>query len=78
MWKAIASPAIFPSMAKHPKRPRDTNQLAKLMVNIPTGQVEDRELRLSKLRRDVRVSIKLPNLDTVWNQMSVGAEIISS
>lgn len=28
-------------MAKHPKRPRDTNQLAKLMVDILTGQVED-------------------------------------
>jgi hypothetical protein len=42
MWKAIASRAIFPSMAKHPKRPRDTNQLAKLMVDILTGQVEDR------------------------------------
>lgn len=30
-------------MAKHPKRPRDTNQLAKLMVDILTGQVEDHE-----------------------------------
>ena len=30
-------------MSKHPKRPRDTNQLAKLMVDILTGQVEDRE-----------------------------------
>lgn len=30
-------------MAKHPKRPRDTNQLAKLMVDILTGKVEDRE-----------------------------------
>jgi hypothetical protein len=30
-------------MAKHPKRPRDTNQLAKLMVDILTGQIEDRE-----------------------------------
>ncbi len=26
-----------------PKRPRDTNQLGKLMVDILTGQVEDRE-----------------------------------
>jgi hypothetical protein len=42
MWKAIASGAIYPIMAKHPKRPRDTNQLAKLMVDILTGQVEDR------------------------------------
>jgi hypothetical protein len=31
-------------VASHPKRPRDTNQLAKLMVDILTGQVEDREL----------------------------------
>jgi hypothetical protein len=30
-------------MAKHPKRPRDPNQLAKLIVDIATGQVEDRE-----------------------------------
>jgi hypothetical protein len=30
-------------MAKNPKRPRDTNQLAKLMVDILTDQVEDRE-----------------------------------
>jgi hypothetical protein len=27
----------------HPKRPRDTNQLAKLMVDILTGAIEDRE-----------------------------------
>jgi hypothetical protein len=30
-------------MANRPKRPRDTNQLAKLMVDILTGRVEDRE-----------------------------------
>ena len=30
-------------MSKLPKRPRDTNQLGKLMVDILTGQVEDRE-----------------------------------
>jgi hypothetical protein len=30
-------------MTNHPKRPRDTNQLAKLMVDILTGEVEDRE-----------------------------------
>jgi len=30
-------------MTKHPKRPRDPNQLAKLIVDIATGQVEDRE-----------------------------------
>ena len=29
------------SMAQHPKRPRDPNQLAKLMVDIATGQQSD-------------------------------------
>jgi hypothetical protein len=29
---------------KHPKRPRDLNQWAKRMVDIATGEVEDREL----------------------------------
>lgn len=28
---------------KHPKRPRDFSQAAKLVVDIATGQVEDRE-----------------------------------
>jgi len=30
-------------MAKHPKRPRDPALLAKLIVDIATGKVEDRE-----------------------------------
>ena len=30
-------------MAKHPKRPRDFSQAAKLVVDIASGQVEDRE-----------------------------------
>jgi hypothetical protein len=30
-------------MTKLPKRPRDTNQLGKLVTDILTGQVEDRE-----------------------------------
>jgi 1,2-phenylacetyl-CoA epoxidase PaaB subunit len=29
--------------SKHPKRPRDVNQWAKRMVDIATGQAEDRE-----------------------------------
>jgi hypothetical protein len=33
----------MPRGPKGEKRPRDTNQLAKLMVDILTGQVEDRE-----------------------------------
>lgn len=39
-------------MAKHPKRPRDTNQLAKLMVDILTGQVEDRALTPEEQGKD--------------------------
>jgi hypothetical protein len=30
-------------MNDHPKRPRDRAQLAKLIVDIATGEVEDRE-----------------------------------
>lgn len=30
-------------MIKTPKRPRDLNQWAKRMVDIATGQIEDRE-----------------------------------
>jgi hypothetical protein len=30
-------------VTKHPKRPRDPAQLAKLIVDIATGDVEDRE-----------------------------------
>ena len=33
----------MPRGPKGQKRPRDTNQLAKLMVDILTGEVEDRE-----------------------------------
>jgi hypothetical protein len=29
---------------KHPKRPRDFSQAAKLVIDVATGQVEDREL----------------------------------
>ncbi len=30
-------------VTKHPKRPRDPGQLAKLMIDIATGEVEDRQ-----------------------------------
>jgi hypothetical protein len=33
----------MPTGPKGQKRPRDPNQLAKLIVDIATGQVEDRE-----------------------------------
>lgn len=29
-------------MAKHPKRPRDPNQLAKMITDIASGETEDR------------------------------------
>jgi hypothetical protein len=39
-----AGSAHIASMAeKHPKRPRDFSQAAKLVIDVATGQVEDRE-----------------------------------
>lgn len=35
-------------MAKHPKRPRDPAQLAKLIVDIATGEVEDADPNAGK------------------------------
>jgi len=35
-------------MAKHPPRPRDPNQLAKLIVDIATGEVEDKDPNAGK------------------------------
>jgi hypothetical protein len=29
-------------MAKHPKRPRDTNQLAKFIADLVTGEIQDK------------------------------------
>jgi hypothetical protein len=40
----LAGQGIFGLMApKHPKRPRDFSQAAKLVIDVATGQVEDRE-----------------------------------
>jgi hypothetical protein len=39
-------------MTKPPKRPRDLNQWAKRMVDIATGQVEDREPTPEKQGKD--------------------------
>ena len=33
--------AILPDMSKTPKRPRDVNQLAKAVVDIATGSLQD-------------------------------------
>jgi hypothetical protein len=39
---------------KHPKRPRDPAQLAKRIVDIATGEVEDREpMKLTKKQAGV-------------------------
>lgn len=35
-------------MATRPKRPRDTNQLAKLIVGISTGEVKDQDPNAGK------------------------------
>jgi hypothetical protein len=39
-------------MDKRPKRPRDPAQLAKLIVDIATGEVEDRELTPEEQGKD--------------------------
>jgi hypothetical protein len=48
----------IPGMAKCPKRPRDTNQLAKLMVDILTGQAEDREPTPEEQGKNLEAVIK--------------------
>jgi hypothetical protein len=40
-------------MATKPKRPRDTSQLAKLIVDISTGQVKDEKSSL-RYRRQLK------------------------
>lgn len=37
-------------MAKQPKRPRDPNQLAKLMIDIASGDVEEAEKTTTEKR----------------------------
>lgn len=41
MLDGAGAPPIVPAMTKHPKRPRDPAQLAKLMVDIATGEAQD-------------------------------------
>jgi hypothetical protein len=41
-------------MPKLPKRPRDFSQAAKLVVDIASGQVEDREGIVTRFRLAVR------------------------
>jgi hypothetical protein len=39
-------------MTKHPKRPRDFSQAAKLVVDIASGEIEDRELTPEEQGKD--------------------------
>jgi hypothetical protein len=49
----LAGQGIFGLMApKHPKRPRDFSQAAKLVIDVATGQVEDRELTPEEQGKD--------------------------
>ena len=41
MSRPLAPLCDTPGMAKRPKRPRDPNQLAKLVVDIATGEAEN-------------------------------------
>jgi hypothetical protein len=50
-------------MATRPKRPRDPSQLARLIVDISTGQIEDslprvKNLLLSKRRQTAKKSAR--------------------
>lgn len=40
MHRPVGRP-ILPGMAKHPKRPRDPNQLAKMIVDLATGEADE-------------------------------------
>jgi len=42
--------------AKRPKRPRDPAQLAKLMIDIASGEVEDRDPTAAELGKDPAAS----------------------
>jgi hypothetical protein len=42
MERAI-QPCHISGMVKHPKRPRDFSQAAKLVIDIASGQVEDQK-----------------------------------
>lgn len=35
-------------MAKNPKRPRDTNQLAKFIVDLSTGETAESDIKIGK------------------------------
>jgi hypothetical protein len=41
-------------MSKLPKRPRDLNQAAKLVVDIASGEVDDKKASRSPRKRKVR------------------------
>ena len=51
----------MPTGPKGEKRPRDANQLAKLIVDIATGQVEDREPTARRTLEDMHKSLFQPN-----------------
>ena len=47
-------------MAKQPKRPRDPNQLAKLMIDIASGNVEETEKSVTEQRASKAGSVGGP------------------
>lgn len=51
------------SLIKHPKRPRDPAQLAKLMIDIASGEVEDRELTPEEQGKDP-AAVALGSIDS--------------
>jgi hypothetical protein len=61
----------MPKGPKGQKRPRDANQLAKLIVDIATGQVEDREPTPEEQGKDLAaVADPLPEAETPFRNDS--------
>jgi hypothetical protein len=60
----------MPRGPKGQKRPRDPNQLAKLIANIATGQVEDHEtapeVKRAKRVRSAKAPHDLRGSDTIY------------
>jgi hypothetical protein len=58
---------------KHPKRPRDPAQLAKFIVDVATGEVEDRELTPEEQGKD-RAAVELGKKGGAARATSVSPE----
>ncbi|MGC2299110.1 MAG: hypothetical protein WA476_09935 [Acidobacteriaceae bacterium] len=58
-----------------PKRPRDPNQLAKLIVDIATGEVQDPEstAKRNSTRRGITPAMAAGISDHIWSYEEIAA-----